>query len=551
MKKYFKLLIYFLFCIFLVTGCNNIEKVKTITIEGKIELYVGESYNYIAIFDVEGYDNSNIDWSTSDETKAKIDKAGNLIALEKCENVEIIATLKEDKNVFAKHSISIVDKKIDLGGYTIKMGYNRFYEKSFKDVNRTKNEEYGKILEETISIIEEKYNCKIEYSQMPDGNNMSFEKYDVTMDKLSGIIKDKSLDYDFIMLVDGYIRDFAAEDLIVPININSNSTEDYILDIFAIQDIIDLQHLNLVYNIDMLEELGITEEPAKLFLDGDWTYTEFLNYCMNLQSKLDEMNKNSDAKVYSILGHYSTLWAGLVGSSQMELIDTSNYQVNLKNPRFENAAKLVKNIFDNGLADPNKKDPFLYMADYDEEYVFSIVPYEYLYRFDNLQDINGNKIKFGYVPFPRPDDANFDEYKVGIPSTPWLWCMPNGRDTVYDSYGYDCSKENIIKVIQEMLTLVSQVYKENNEKEEANRFSEGHSSEAYKYIQELINSGKTYKDFIYYSDYYDMYSGNSEDDSITIGLSNYFENQVSWEEAMEKASQTLQDKLNIDKEISE
>ena len=129
--------------------------------------------------------------------------------------------------------------------------------------------------------------------------------------------------------------------------------------------------------------------------------------------------------------------------------------------------------------------------------------------------------------------------------------MPNGRETVYDSYGYDCSKENIIKVIQEMLTLVSQVYKENNEKEEANRFSEGHSLEVYKYIQELINSGKTYKDFIYYSDYYDMYSENSEDDSITIGLSNYFENQVSWEEAMEKASQTLQDKLNIDKEISE
>jgi len=146
--------------------------------------------------------------------------------------------------------------------------------------------------------------------------------------------------------------------------------------------------LGLYYNVEWLEKLGV-EDPAKMFNEGNWNYTNFKNWCLEVQALLA-------GNQYVIGGQSYNYWLGLTNAAGVKVADSINQIINIDSDRSKDAAKLIQELVrlkafntnetwdesDNGFT----QGTTLMVAD----------------KLDS--DIFNKGIKIGYVPFPYPDD---------------------------------------------------------------------------------------------------------------------------------------------------
>ena len=98
----------------------------------------------------------------------------------------------------------------------------------------------------------------------------------------------------------------------------------------------------------------------------------------------------------------------------------------------------------------------------------------------------------GYVPWPRPNDTNFDDLRIAVDGVGIQFIMASGRD--YSQYGEECTAENIYWALVEMYNRTKQYY-EGDDIEEvsgAYLFDSDESKKAIKYIYGLMQEGKAY-----------------------------------------------------------
>ena len=217
LKSFFLIITIFLMLLFV--GCSNDYDLKSITISGPTQINVGEEIVYTAIFDPIDYKNQNIIWGSSDEKILSSLGDGKFIANEKTDNILIYATSEADNNIKASFEVSIIDNNIDdsidLGGYTIKMGYNKYFESYVNKIYSLIYDDYRDDLKNVIEEIENNYNCEIEFKPMGDGDSQTSigDIETQLINKVKDDIKNNNYDIDFAMIPYKYYLDFIKEDL--------------------------------------------------------------------------------------------------------------------------------------------------------------------------------------------------------------------------------------------------------------------------------------------------------------------------------------------------
>ena len=183
--------------------------------------------------------------------------------------------------------------------------------------------------------------------------------------------------------------------------------------------------LGLYYNMGWIEKLGV-KDPAKMFNDGEWNYTGFKNWCLEVQALL-----NSEAGEYAIGGHAYYYWLGLTNAAGVKVADSIASQVNLDSQRSKDASLLMYQLVSSGAVDTNQT-----WAESDGGFIAgtTVMTTGSLWFVKNSKrwkdDMFGTDTRFGYVPFPYPDDLSKEDTRISQSSLSVLMYTA-GRESKY------------------------------------------------------------------------------------------------------------------------
>ena len=198
----------------------------------------------------------------------------------------------------------------------------------------------------------------------------------------------------------------------------------------------------LLYNMSLVEKCGL-KDPAKMFNDGEWTYTNFLKWLNDGKNALGEGE-------YAITTDPYYLWYYLTTTTGTRVVDTLELKVRVDTLEEKNAAALVRKIYEDGCTDGSTISGII-DAKVNKWYTGkSLMTPGYTYIFDFLQrqieQSWGDDIRIGFVPLPYPDDQKKDTTRI-VNSGLSLLMYCAGR-----SYPNGVVTEGIYMAVNEMLT---------------------------------------------------------------------------------------------------
>ena len=181
--------------------------------------------------------------------------------------------------------------------------------------------------------------------------------------------------------------------------------------------------LGLFYNLAWVEKLKV-ESPAKIFNEGNWTYSEFEKWCNNVQALLGEGECALGGRMY-----YH--WVGLSNAAGIKIADPAAIKVTLKHPREVAAAELLSRLYASGaLGSGTAFDTWMEDrgAFFDKLCVMTSGAWWFMKASNRWTvDMWGEDTRFGYVPFPRPDDMTKEQQQIAQYGTTILM-FAEGRD---------------------------------------------------------------------------------------------------------------------------
>ena len=163
--------------------------------------------------------------------------------------------------------------------------------------------------------------------------------------------------------------------------------------------------LGLYYNVEWLEKLGV-EDPAKMFNEGSWNYTNFKNWCLEVQALLADNQ-------YAIGGHPYYYWLGLTNAAGVKVADNINNTINIDSDRSKDAAKLIQELVSLKAVDTNET-----WAESDGGFIegTTLMTTGKMWFANNSSrwksDMFGEDTRIGYVPFPYPDDLPKEDTRI-------------------------------------------------------------------------------------------------------------------------------------------
>lgn len=546
-----KLLFVIVILLLLLSGCSNKQSLNSITINGTTQLVVGEEAVYTVVFDPIDYENQNIKWESSDEKILSSLGDGKFIANEESDSILIYATSVANNNIKASLEVSIInndsDDSIDLGGYTIKMGYNKYYESYINKIYSLIYDDYRDDLKNVIGEIENKYNCEIEFEPMGDGDSQTaigdIEKR--LINDIKEDIKNNNYDFDFAMIPYNYYLDFIKEDLVIKVSELNDSNETKIstgsklLDVYQVNPVTNYQTNYLIYNTELLKSLELNEDPIELFKQGKWTYSKFLEYCKEVQKAFDEKYSSVDSttsldqEYYVVGGLTNFLWNGLQSTSGEAIIDYTNNKVNINTDSKKESAVVVKELYKSDLMFPNNTPIHLNYLWNDNKILFSAVS---IGELDALyyDSLNGNAPKFTYVPWPTMNETTISDYNYCLSDIENPWFMIKNREDDYKQYSNDCTSKNIYFVISELF--------EHLQTKQKSSFTPSYMFDNKDFIENEFKPKiiKIYVDTILSDKHYDVINYVDE-------LNQYIKEDVLWDEVMSNYIQELQVILDEEK----
>ncbi len=391
-----------------------------IMIQGEGQMQVGNQITLVASVLPTGV-NQNVTWSSSNETLATVSATGEVDA--KAEGtVYITATSVADTNITAMHKIvvkpaPVVEPYPDLGGYQIKImaaGHAMFEHDPFLELYTA----LDKTAKQTAWLdIEAKFNCDLAVVAFPDVAPWGPSRYNWLNEKAAL----NAAETDIFVSTTDWLKVLADGGSIVDTTEYYNlygqnqmaavmkAASTYKGGLYSLPTVATagLQvDSGLFYNVAFVERLGLTS-PAKLFNDGEWTYTGFSNWVKEADALLAEGQT-------VLSGRPFIYWQGMVNAGGVKLADTLTLSMNFKHAFAIQAANVLKelyalgwgtNAWDAGATTFNEGNSIMQGGSL------------WFVRTDNrwpatLWDAGGNS-RFGYVPFPYPDTVSKDNTRIG------------------------------------------------------------------------------------------------------------------------------------------
>lgn len=447
MKKLLAFMLMFVFAVALV-GCQNGN--PEITITGGTSVEVGKTLQLKA--EVKGSKNKEVVWSSAKDTVASVNQDGLVTGISNG-NTVIKATLKSNDKIVGSVLVRVTGSSgtvyPDLGGYTIKIaqaGHALYETDPFHDDYKGLDKEAK---QRAWDFVEEHFNVKIEVVPYSDDAEWGEPRWTYIEQQAAA----GKADYDFYTVPDSKIGRFVEANAILDttnwyalygqgfldeVYKQSGSYKNKIYTITAgTSGIYNVMY----YNIGLLESLGMEKTPAQLFNEGEWTYTKFKEYAIEAQAKLNSIAATKGVEYYAVAGNSAYYWAGMTNAGGVKIADVSTFQMNVKDPIANAAATTLKEIKANGAMDPARQVDAGVTSWMDGRALFCSGDLWFV-RTSNRwkENLWGDNTKYGYVPFPRPDEMAKEDQKIGLGGTA-TWVMPVGRD--YSGYTKDVTAENI------------------------------------------------------------------------------------------------------------
>lgn len=180
----------------------------------------------------------------------------------------------------------------------------------------------------------------------------------------------------------------------------------------------------IVYNVNFINRLGL-ENPAKLFNDGEWTWSKFKEYVTNAAAILAE-----DETVLS--GKPAGLYYGMASAAGVKLVDPETMTLNFAHGNAYAAANLIRDLYvidkvwgDNAW---DAENPSFNTG----KSLFQVAEYWFIKDSGRFaSDMWGEgTTHYGFVPFPYPDSMSKNETRVSYQGGA-IYQMSSGR--VYPS----------------------------------------------------------------------------------------------------------------------
>ena len=154
----------------------------------------------------------------------------------------------------------------------------------------------------------------------------------------------------------------------------------------------------MYYNIDLVETAQV-EDPAEMWLRGEWTVTEFEKWVANIQTALPEGK-------YALDLGFPEFAIGLVASTGNQFVTISPIQrINFLDDGVISNIEIIQELYANGYYVPGRGTD-----DYTKEFMEgeSIMASGQLWYINDPArwDSKANKLNIGVVPYPAADDDN-------------------------------------------------------------------------------------------------------------------------------------------------
>ena len=579
MKKIVTLMFVTLFALVLV-GCGGGKgpELQSIKITGKSVVEVGKTETYTATFSPADYKDKSVEWSTSDEAALTIDANGVATGVEKADGIYVFAQSKAVSTVRGQKKVSVKASDDggsgadypDLQGYKIKIAQAEHALYEFDPFLDAYNQPDKAAKIQAWEEVEEDFNCEIEVAAYPSSAEWGPSRWNWIL----GQAQLNTADYDFYTIPDSKIPMFVEGGAIMSVEdfyvLHGNKMLDasfemsgsYQGSLYAVGNGVNNIYAVLYYNVALYEELNKADptlkEPAAIFNEGNWTHQAFMDYLVQAQAAMakafgaEGTIGDPARKYYAAAGWDSYYWVGLATNDGEPLADTATMSINIATKHKQEAADVVKFMYENGYASP-RQEVDQGVTDWNDGYALFNTGDLWFVNTDNRwsKTLWGEDTRYGYVPWPRATDMAFEDIKVAMGGSS-TWVMPIGRD--YTAFGDECTPENIYWALAEMLQRTTKYYKEDpsyNEEmalqAQAAKYAHSEASqEAYIYIQNLIKEGKGYFDPLCVNDNSvgSLYERSSTRLTIKGAVNAYINKSVGdWQEAIVNLLPVLQESL--------
>jgi len=437
---------------------EDLSKPEQIKIIGENKLEEGVMTTLQAIVLPYGV-SQNVEWSSSDPSIATVDKRGVVTAIS-AGKVIITAASKVALDIIAEFEIEVIaaaalPERKNLQGYTITLmaaGHAMYEHDPFLDGYASVDRQAK---QKAWREVENLYNCKVEVIAFPDYapwgpsrvryltdkssiNQAETDFFVSTTDWLSDLVNGKAV----VDVTDFYAK-YGKNSM--PPFIKAASTYNgrlYAVTTGTTPGTIYPYH-GLFFNVALLEKHNL-ENPAKLFNEGQWTWSKFQEYVGTVSAALDE-----DETVFA--GKPAGLYYGMVNAAGVSLVDPANLRLNFNHKYAVEAARIIRNLYETyeNLWGTNawdeKVDTFV-----ESKTLFAVAEYWFL-KTDNRfkKDMWGEDTRFGYVPFPYPDALDKEDTRVSYQGGA-IYQMQSGREWNYPA---GVTAEDIYRAFTEIFIL--------------------------------------------------------------------------------------------------
>ena len=404
----------------------NDGKVETeptsVIISGETEVYVGYSINLVAtVMPVNAV--QTVVWTSSDESLATVDQNGTVLAL-KVGTVRIKAASTVNSKISFNYKIKIeemppVEPYPNMGGYEIII-MNADSALSDNDPFLEKYVGADKLYKQQAwTEVETNFNCKIKVVAYPSTAPWGGQRINWIKDNASA----NTSQCDLAVVSSNWIYDFAQASAAVNVKpyydqyglkqmepslrqAGSYKNAIYVAS-HGLSPTSTYVDLGLFYDLTWMQSLGV-KDPAQMFLDGEWTYSGFEKWVLETQAKLNE-----GQFVFGGAPYY--YYYGMTNAAGVKIADATLVQTNIASPKSKAAAELIYKLVEAGCC-----DEVISWAETDGGFIArtTLMTSGYLWFVRNdgrwKKDMFGDDTKYGYVPFPYPDDVAKEDTRIGV-----------------------------------------------------------------------------------------------------------------------------------------